>query len=232
MEAGNIGGTIWTLDDIENRLRSITTQASDYLFHTAIVGAAVGCPDLRNEAYDGSTLDQQTLENFRSFMTNEQRGMRVNRDAHSIQLSTLFKVFESDFKSQSCASDSSDCTVLDFVLLFLEHNSSDYQYVMQNKKSLSVTFIDYDWRVNAFDGAVPCHGTDRPCYKLWAVVVTVFVIVGLALAIGLFIFIHRRRAARNMNGYDRITEEEIETSIEKKVKKEKETDKKKGKEKR
>jgi hypothetical protein len=50
-----VGGQVWSLKQIEHE--QIRPKFTEPRVHFALVCAAVGCPPLRNEAYDASRLD-------------------------------------------------------------------------------------------------------------------------------------------------------------------------------
>ena len=91
--AGKINGKTVSLGDIEHK---ILRPMGDPRIHLAIVCASVSCPDLRNEPYTAARLNTQLDEQARSFLNNENKGLRVSKK--NIQISKIFNWFEEDFK--------------------------------------------------------------------------------------------------------------------------------------
>lgn len=95
MSAGKVGGKIYTLNDIENKiLRPLNEPA----IHFAIVCASISCPDLRAEAYTASALKDQLKSQTNRFLENSGKGMRVDRKKKTVHLSMIFDWYEDDFK--------------------------------------------------------------------------------------------------------------------------------------
>ena len=92
-EAGQIGGTTLSLDEIENK---ILRPMGEPRIHMAIVCASVSCPDLRQEPYRGKELDRQLDEQAGSFLSNPEKGLHV--DGTEARTSRIFDWFEDDFK--------------------------------------------------------------------------------------------------------------------------------------
>ena len=56
-----VGAYTWSLDEIEHK--EIRPKFAEPRIHFALVCAAIGCPRLRNEAYEGARIEEQ-LEGF------------------------------------------------------------------------------------------------------------------------------------------------------------------------
>lgn len=89
--AGTAGGRLVSLGEIEHVI--LRRQFRDPRIHFALVAAAVSCPDLR--AYDGARLDAQLEGATRTFLADENRGVRLTRSG--AQVSQLFHAFHEDF---------------------------------------------------------------------------------------------------------------------------------------
>jgi hypothetical protein len=90
--AGIIGGKKVSLDDVEN---NIIRPMGEPRIHLAIVCASVSCPDIRAEPYRAEKLNAQLEEQARTFLTNDKKGLRIEKN--SIQISKVFDWFEKDF---------------------------------------------------------------------------------------------------------------------------------------
>lgn len=94
MPSGKIGGKIYTLNDIENK---ILRPMHEPAIHFAIVCASISCPDLRAEAYTASALKDQLKSQAKRFLENGEKGMRVDREKKTVHLSMIFNWYEKDF---------------------------------------------------------------------------------------------------------------------------------------
>lgn len=87
-----VEGVALTLDDIEHRiLRPIW---EDPRIHYALNCAAVGCPELRAEAWLPERLDAQLTDAARKFV-NHPRALRVSSDG--VEVSSIYDWFMEDF---------------------------------------------------------------------------------------------------------------------------------------
>ena len=92
--AGKIGGKVYTLQDIENK---ILRPMNEPAIHFAIVCASVSCPDLRTEAYTALALKDQLKSQANRFLENMGKGMRIDREKKTVHLSMIFDWYEEDF---------------------------------------------------------------------------------------------------------------------------------------
>lgn len=93
----------------------------------------MSCPDLLNVPYTASNLNIQLDEQVQRFLTNADKGLRIEN--HSIQISKIFDWFEKDFKP------------VGGVEVFIRRYRTDL---------LDLPFegnINYDWSVNGVTGA-------------------------------------------------------------------------------
>lgn len=90
--AGELGGKTVSLDEVEHK---ILRKLGEPRIHMAIVCASVSCPDLRNEPYRASTLNDQLDDQTRQFLDNQGKGLRVDKDV--MRVSKIFDWFEEDF---------------------------------------------------------------------------------------------------------------------------------------
>lgn len=88
------GGKVLTLDDVEHRV--IRPEFQDARIHAALVCAALGCPPLREEAFEGSRLHEQLDDQVRRFLG--QRGKnRVVVPSRTVYGSPIFTWYREDF---------------------------------------------------------------------------------------------------------------------------------------
>ena len=117
------GETI-TLNTLEHDI--IRKQYREPRVHMALVCAARGCPPLRSEAYTARALDRQ-LDNQSRIYLSSPEGMRIDRSAGKVYLSSIFKWYREDFSS---------------VTGFAEAHTG------QKLEGLTLRWIDYDWTLN------------------------------------------------------------------------------------
>lgn len=82
-----------SLDQIESRLRAL----GDPRIHGALVCASLSCPPLRNEAYQGATLDRQLDENVRTWLANAALNEFLPQQRIA-KVSMIYKWYAEDFR--------------------------------------------------------------------------------------------------------------------------------------
>ena len=88
------GGQVLTLDDVEHRI--IRLQFKDPRVHVALVCAALGCPPLRSEAYDGARINEQLDDQARRFLAQHGKN-RVDVATRTVFGSPIFTWYREDF---------------------------------------------------------------------------------------------------------------------------------------
>lgn len=125
-----------TLNHVEHK---ILRPMNDPRIHFALVCAAVSCPPLRSEAYTAEQLSEQLNDQGRTFLaTPVWNSVDVKR--RSAKLSQIFNWFRTDFAS-------SEVEVLRYLARFLPLQQQ--QDVQTNASSYTVSYLDYDWKLNA-----------------------------------------------------------------------------------
>ena len=132
-EVGVVAGKKRTLNEIEHE---ILRKMGEPRIHVAIVCASVSCPDLRIEAYTVENLDEQLADQMKLFLTNAQKGLRVDVKKGRIYMSSIFKWFAEDFEPKG--------GVRKFLAPYADETS---MAALKNNK-LSVYYLDYDWDLN------------------------------------------------------------------------------------
>jgi uncharacterized membrane protein YdjX (TVP38/TMEM64 family) len=90
----NIGGKLYSLEQIELMLRS---DFADPRIHFAINCASIGCPPLRQQAYEPTTIDRQ-LQSQAEFVNNNPRWVRLSRDGRTVYLTSIYQWYSGDFE--------------------------------------------------------------------------------------------------------------------------------------
>jgi hypothetical protein len=83
-----------TLDEIEHRI--LRRDYNEPRIHAALVCAAISCPPLRREAYTGPELDRQLQDQTNRWLASSE-GLRIDRDAGSVAISSIFQWFAEDW---------------------------------------------------------------------------------------------------------------------------------------
>ncbi len=126
--AGVLGGKIVTLGEIEHK---ILRPMAEPRIHFSIVCASVSCPDLRNEPFTASRLNEQLDDQGRQFLNNQGKGLRIDKKA--IRISKIFSWFDDDFEASGGVS------------AFINRYRPD---VPELKIKAN---LPYDWAVNAIE---------------------------------------------------------------------------------
>jgi len=136
----DIGGRHYALSEIEIDVLLGEEFAArgwkDARVHFAVNCASVGCPPLREKAYNAETVDGMLDENTRLALNTP---LHLHIEEDTLWLSSLFDWYQSDFAEQSGS-------VREFIG---EHvNKSTRQRI---KQATQTRFIDYDWDLNGPD---------------------------------------------------------------------------------
>lgn len=127
-----VAGATRTLDEIENDI--LRVRFHEPRIHFALVCASTSCPRLRREAYRGERLDAQLDDQARGFLADPTR----NRfgPGPSAALSMIFKWFAADFEAAA-------------------GSLSAYLGRWGLGPFESISYLDYDWTLNAQPGQRP-----------------------------------------------------------------------------
>ena len=130
----NIGGKLYSLENIELMLRS---DFADPRIHFAIVCASIGCPPLRDEAYEGNTVNAQ-LQSQADYVNNNPRWLRFGSRGRTIHLTMLYDWYSGDFQQAAGG-------VLKFAARFNRRLAAD----LAAGRKPRVVFKQYDWNLNS-----------------------------------------------------------------------------------
>lgn len=136
-------GQTVALDDIEHGMIRVADVYAEPRIHFAVNCAAVGCPALRTEAFTGEKLTQQLDDSARDFLADRSRNRLANG---KLELSSIFKWYREDFERGWGGYKS--------LFQFLGDYSSALNLSAADKdklqgKSLPLSFLDYDWKLNS-----------------------------------------------------------------------------------
>lgn len=134
----NVAGNIWSLNQIEHE--QIRPKFQEPNVHFALVCAAVGCPPLRAEAYVASRIEEQLDDQARIVHTNDSRWFRLDSESGVLHLTSLYDWYGGDFEQVGKS-------VLDYAARY----SSELATFLQSGRRATITWLDYDWSLNALE---------------------------------------------------------------------------------
>ena len=130
-EIVRIEGDVVTLDNVEHDI--LRPRFKDPRVHFAINCAAISCPPLRREPFQGDILNSQLDDSTRSFL-NDPTSYKI--DGNKFYVSRIFKWFGEDF----------DHDVLSFYQKYADGDLK--QKLSENRKKIQIKYLDYDWSLN------------------------------------------------------------------------------------
>jgi hypothetical protein len=139
----------FTLREIEKRF--FRGEFAEPILFIGLARATVAGPPFRNEAYFGHKLYEQLDEQVRKFLLNPE-AFRIDRDKKIVYLSAIFRPrwFGNEFVSKYNTNkkfkdmDSVSRSVLNFASGYISKSDLDFIEL----ESYSVSYINYDWRLN------------------------------------------------------------------------------------
>ena len=153
-------GAKTTLEGIEHK--TLRAKYNEPRIHMALVCAAMSCPRLRNEPYEGARLGKQLDDQTRKFLASASK-FRIDRKGERVYLSSIFDWFDTDFvKSYTpdggFAGGEATKAVLNFVSTYV--SASDAAWLRAGK--YSVKHLKYDWSLNERKTALtPAKAADK-----------------------------------------------------------------------
>lgn len=136
-----VAGSDRTLDEIEGEARAL----GDPRVHFAVVCASTSCPDLRPEPYRAASLEQQLEDATRRFLADPEKGMRWEKAAGVLHLSSIFKWYAGDFTGGSTVvAFFVRGKILDWVL---PHLPTELAAELRSREP-AIRYLDYDWSLN------------------------------------------------------------------------------------
>lgn len=121
-----IEGQKYDLNNVEHSI--LRKKFNEPRIHFAINCASVSCPDLRNEAYVPSRLEEQLEEQAFIFLGDSSKNT-ISKD--KVELSKIFSWFGKDFKKEG--------TLIQYIQPYTTVNIDN---------NANVSFGEYDWNLN------------------------------------------------------------------------------------
>lgn len=140
-------GKNYTLEQIEHKI--LRKEFKEPRIHMAMVCAAMGCPPLLNEPYEGRKLDEQLNNRALRFLGNPDK-FKINRKNGRVYLSPILKWFADDFVNKYGTEEhigkqsKKTSAILNFTADYLE--KSDREYILAGE--FKIKYLKYDWSLN------------------------------------------------------------------------------------
>ena len=132
--AGHVAGKERTLNEIEHK---ILRKMDEPRIHMAIVCASVSCPDLRLEAFNVNSLNEQLDEQMKVFLKSSEKGLKIDNEKNRVYISSIFKWFEDDFESRGG------------VLKFIANYVSPDVAKKLTRSGIKIYYLEYNWGINS-----------------------------------------------------------------------------------
>ncbi len=137
-------GATRSLDDLEHGLLRKPGVYDEPRVHFAVNCASVGCPMLREEAFDAVSLEAQLEQQTQRFMADRTRN-RWNPKTARLEISKIFDWYGDDFR-QGFKGISNLEQFLAAHANRLADAPADRQFLRTGR--IAIDFLDYDWRLN------------------------------------------------------------------------------------
>ena len=140
----HVGDRVLSLNQIEHEI--LRKDFKEPRIHFAIVCASIGCPDLQNRAFLGTTIKAQLTNATREFMASpkhirtEYRTRSFGRKDPVLHISQIFKWFPGDF------TDSGQLSIPEFIARYAPAKTA--QFISEADKRLRLDHLHYDWNLN------------------------------------------------------------------------------------
>lgn len=130
----------YTLDNVEHDI--LRPVYRDFRHHSAINCASIGCPPLRNEAYEGSRLESQLDDQMRAWL-QDPRYFRYDPARRTLSVSKILDWYKADFVRDS---DASESAIIDVIFPYLTPEvQAD---IRAHRGSIELEYAYYDWGLN------------------------------------------------------------------------------------
>ena len=131
----NVGGHTWSIDEIEHE--QIRPRFNEPRVHFALVCAAVGCPKLRNEAYDAGRLDAQ-LDDQMHYAHTHDRWLRFDSERGVLELTRLYNWYGTDFTQSG-----------ETIERYAARYSPALKQALDEGRRVKIKWLEYSWKLNS-----------------------------------------------------------------------------------
>jgi hypothetical protein len=135
-----------TLDEIEHQI--LRREYNEPRIHAALVCAAISCPPLRREAFTGPELERQLEDQTNRWLASSE-GLRIDRDAGEVAISSIFEWFGEDWPradpdAAPVPGHESESAVLHFIA---RHRPAEEQELVLGG-NYRLAYLPYNWDLN------------------------------------------------------------------------------------
>lgn len=132
---------MYTLDEIEHGI--IRKEFQEPRFHFALVCAAIGCPRLRSEAYQGADLEHQLDDQAMVFPVRSPDKNWIDLRTRTAHLTQIF-----DFRDYARDFGGSPAAIGRFVAPYFRRAGRTAEAELLESGDLALKYTNYDWRLN------------------------------------------------------------------------------------
>lgn len=130
------------LDELEHEL--IRGYFDEPLIHVAVVCASIGCPALRDRAFQADTLERDLTDSMRRFLSDRSRN-RYDPETGTLRVSKVFDWYREDFEQGARGYR----RLADVFADYAEQLSDDPAVRARIAEgALPIAFLPYDWSLN------------------------------------------------------------------------------------
>ncbi len=138
------------LDALEHDLIREPDVFDEPRIHFGVNCASIGCPMLRNEAYNAERLDQQLEDAIRSFLSDRERN-RFDEANGILRVSKIFDWYEEDFTD----GEGANAGPKRFLSAYAEQlGAGPETRKLLEQADFEIEYLDYDWRLNDVSTAI------------------------------------------------------------------------------
>ena len=136
-------GKTRSLDDIEHGLIRGSGKYNDPRIHFAVNCASIGCPALREEAYNATDLESQLQEQTVRFLSDTTRNIAQD---NTLSVSSIFKWYGDDFEQGFKGANALQQFFMQYPKA-LKLTPAQQKALKNN--NMKIKFLDYNWDLNA-----------------------------------------------------------------------------------
>ena len=145
-----IGGQDLTLDAIEKTSRNF----KDPRVHFAVNCASSSCPKLQRFAFTGAKLNEQFEQITKDFLSDDVRGLKIDREKNKVWISRIFSWYAGDFTGDTSSvgflkgfikSKFTASAGVNFIVGKVSPETA--QYFKEKKPDFD--YLEYDWTLNS-----------------------------------------------------------------------------------
>jgi hypothetical protein len=139
----NVMGQSTTLQYIENK--HLRRDFREPRVHMALVCAAVSCPKLRNEPYEGDQLEAQLDDQVRHFLSDP-RHFRIDMPGRRVRASEIFRWYAEDFAPRGASLEDKKALEREALLTFTAPYLSNRERAVLAESVIE--YAPYNWELN------------------------------------------------------------------------------------